>query len=132
MALDVRDPSDLNRAFQKASDVRAAGILLLSSPILTNHSSAIVALAKRYRLPVMFTQSAHVRDGGLISYGPDAADLVRRSADYVAKILRGAKTVELPVEQPTKFELVVNLKVAKAFGLTIPATVLVRADEVLE
>ena len=89
-------------------------------------------LAIRYRLPTIFAVRDHVEAGGLMSYGPDYSDLVRRGAVYVDKILRGAKPADLPIEQPTKFEFVVNLKTAKALGLTIPPSLLLRADQVIE
>ena len=97
-----------------------------------NNRAPLIALAARYRLPVIYSFRIHVLDGGLLSYGPVTVDLYRRAASYIDRILRGEKPVELPVQAPTKYELVINLKTAKALGLDIPATVLARADEVIE
>ena len=96
------------------------------------HRAAIIAPAARNNVPAVYTQSFFVRDGGLLSYGPDPVDLNRRAATYVDRILRGAKPGDLPVQLPTKFEMVVNLKTAKALGLAVPPSILLRADEVIE
>jgi ABC-type uncharacterized transport system substrate-binding protein len=92
----------------------------------------IIALAQRYRLPTLFGFRQHVKEGGLMSYGPDSVHIVRRSASYVDRILKGEKPADLPVQAPTKYELVINLKTAKTLGLDLPSTLLARADEVIE
>ena len=104
----------------------------MTDPTYIAHRARLADLATRNRLPSMFTQRADVEAGGLMSYGPSFAAMYRRAAGYVDKILKGAKPADLPVEQPTTFELVINLKTAKALGLTIPPSVLARADEVIE
>jgi putative ABC transport system substrate-binding protein len=100
--------------------------------MFVNERRRLVDLAAKNRLPAVYPWREGVADGGLMSYGPDLADLFRRAATYVDKILKGAKTADLPVEQPTKFELVINMKTAKALGLTIPQSLLLRADQVIE
>lgn len=107
-------------------------LYVLAEPLTTSNGSQIAALARAARLPTMFGNEATIRVGGLMSYAPRFSDLWRRAADYVDKILRGAKPGDLPVEQPTKFDLVVNLKTAKALGIELPPTLLARADEVIE
>ena len=99
---------------------------------ITVHRAAIISAAARNNIPAVYAQSYYARDGGLLSYGPDARDLSRRAATYVDRILRGEKPGDLPVQFPTKFEMVVNLKTAKALGLTVPPSILVRADEMIE
>jgi putative ABC transport system substrate-binding protein len=132
-ALKVQRPDDLATAFAEAQKRRAEGLIVLSSPFLFAHRTRIVELAAKHRLPTMYHQQEFVvGSGGLMSYGPNLRDLFRRAATYVDKILKGAKPADLPVEQPTKFELVINLKTAKALGLTIPPAVLARADEVIQ
>ena len=111
---------------------RADGLLHADTPLFTTHRVRFAELAARSRLPVMYGYREMVEAGGLMSYGPDVPDLHRRAATYVDKILKGAKPADLPVEQPTKFELVINLKTAKALGLTIPRSLLLRADQVIE
>ena len=105
---------------------------VVSNPFITTHRIGILTLALGARLPTMFGFQDMVKAGGLISYGPDFLDLWRRAADYADKVLRGTKPADIPVEQPTKFALAVNLTTAKALGLAIPGTVLARADEVIE
>lgn len=107
-------------------------VLVLSSPFFTEFRPQVAALAIKHGLPSMFIFKSYVQAGGLMSYGTDQAAIARRTAAYVAKILKGAKPAELPVEQPIKFELVINLKTAKALGLSIPIPLLGRADEVIE
>jgi putative ABC transport system substrate-binding protein len=128
----VSGPNDFHDAFKLAVETRVDGFLTLEDPFTIAHRKQIVDLALRYRLPAVYAVRPFVDAGGLMSYGPDRADQNRRAATYVDKILKGAKAADLPVEQPTKFELVINLKVAKALGLTVPPTLLARADEVIE
>ena len=128
----VRGPNELDRAFSTMTKERAEALIMFPSPILSSEGRRIVDLAAKHRLPSMFAGRVFVELGGLLSYGASITDLIRRSATYVDKILRGAKPADLPVEQPTKFELVINLKTAKALGLTIPQSLLLRADEVIQ
>jgi putative ABC transport system substrate-binding protein len=130
--LDVLHAKDIETAFQAASKGRAQGVLTLNSAILGSQRAQITELAVKNRLPVMYHQNDFVEVGGLMFYGVNVRDLSRRAATYVDKILKAAKPGDLPVEQPTKFELVINLKAAKALGLTIPPSLLQRADQVIE
>jgi putative tryptophan/tyrosine transport system substrate-binding protein len=130
--LDVRDPKDIETAFRAVNKGRADAILMLNSPVLNPHRTQVVNLAVKSRIPVIYGQSEFVEAGGLMTYGVSFPDLFRRAATYVDKILKGAKPADLPVEQPIKFEFIVNLKAAKQIGLTIPPNVLVRADKVLK
>jgi putative ABC transport system substrate-binding protein len=130
--LEVRDPRDIETAFQAARKGRADAVLVLSSPVIFSQRTQIADLAEKNRLAVIFPQSEYVEDGGLMSYAPNYADLFRRAATYVDKILKGAKPADLPVEQPTKFEFIINLKTAKQIGVTIPQSVLYRADKVIK
>jgi putative ABC transport system substrate-binding protein len=125
-------PQDIEPAFRAASRENADAVLLLQSFVLNSHRKQIVNLAIKSRLPAIYYSPEWIRDGGLISYGVSFTDLNHRAASYVDKILKGAKPAELPVEQPTKFELVINLKAAKQIGLTIPPNVLARADRVIK
>ncbi|MEK7446639.1 MAG: ABC transporter substrate binding protein, partial [candidate division NC10 bacterium] len=111
---------------------RAGGVLVLSTPIFIAGAKRLAELAITHKLPSMFGPRHHVEAGGLMSFGPDRADLYRRGAIYVDKILKGAKPADLPVQQPTKFELLINLKTAKALGLTLPQSLLLRADQVIQ
>jgi putative ABC transport system substrate-binding protein len=129
--LDVLDPKDIETAFRAASKGRAEAVLMLGGPVLTSRRTQVVDLAVKSRLPVIYTQSEYVEDGGLMSYGVSQNDLNRRAATYVDKILKGAKPADLPVEQPKKFEFIINLKAAKQIGLTVPPNVLARADRVI-
>ena len=128
----VRGPDEFARAFSTMTRGRPDALIMLPSPMLFGERRRIVDLAAKYRLPTMYNNRESVQLGGLIAYGTSLSDLYRRAAVYVGKILKGAKPVDLPVEQPTKFELVINLKTAKALGLTIPPSVLGRADQVIE
>ena len=128
----ARTGADLESAFSAMARAHAQAVLVLGFGPYIAERQRIAELAIRYRLPTFFTWRDHVEAGGLMSYGPDFSDLVRRGAIYVDKILRGAKPADLPVEQPTKFELVINLKTAKALGLTIPQSLLRQADEVIQ
>ncbi len=130
--LDILDRKDIETAFREARKWRADGVLGLPSPVMIAERKQVADLAAKSRLPAMYTASEFVDAGGLISYGPNFVDLYRRAATYVDKVLKGSKPADLPVEQPTKFELVINLKTAKALGLTIPQSVLFRADQVVK
>jgi putative ABC transport system substrate-binding protein len=132
LRLQARSADDYERAFSVMARERAEAVLVLGDVMFWLHRARIAELAAKRHLPTMFSQREHVEAGGLMSYGADLADNYRRSASYVAKILRGASPADLPIEQPVKFELVINLKTAKAFGLTIPASVLARANQLLE
>jgi putative tryptophan/tyrosine transport system substrate-binding protein len=130
--LEVRGEGDIEGAFQAAKGGRAGAIHVLASPRLFAYSKTIVGLAAKHRLPVIYEWREAVEAGGLASYGPILSEMWRQTARVVGKVLNGAKPADLPVEQPTKFELVINLKTAKALGLTIPSSVLARADEVIQ
>ena len=130
--VEARGPADFDRAFSDMTRARAGALTVLPSPMFLSERRRLVDLAAKNRLPAVYPWREFVDAGGLMSYGPNLADLFRRAATYVDKILKGAKPGDLPVEQPTKFELVINLKTAKALGLTIPPSVLARADEVIE
>jgi len=131
-SLEARNPREIEHVFGAGAGERAAGLIVFDDPVLWSHRKQVVALAAKRRRPVMYGQREFVDDGGLMSYGPDRVDHYRRTASYVDKILRGAKPADLPVEQPTKFELVINMKATKALGLTIPPSVLLQADQVVE
>jgi putative ABC transport system substrate-binding protein len=129
--LDVLDLKDIEPAFRAASKEHANAVLLLGNPIATSHRRQIIQLAAKNRLPAIYDRPEFVKDGGLMTYAVSQNDLYRRAATYVDKILKGAKPADLPVEQPTKFEFIINLKAAKQIGLTIPPNVLARADKVI-
>jgi putative ABC transport system substrate-binding protein len=131
-SLEVRDASDVERAFSVMSRERPDALSTLEHPFLLVHQRRILELAARSRLPGFHPNTDWVEAGGLMSYGPNLRDNYRRAATYVDKILKGAKPGDLPVEQPTKFELVINLKTAKALGLKIPQSILIRADQVIQ
>jgi putative ABC transport system substrate-binding protein len=130
--LDVLDSKDIEPAFRAASNGRANGLLTLPSGILILQRSKIVELAAKNRLPAILPFPEYVDAGGLMSYSASVTDMYRRAATYVDKILKGAKPADLPVEQPVKFEFIINLKAAKQIGLTIPPNVLARADRVIK
>jgi putative ABC transport system substrate-binding protein len=130
--LEARGPDELEGAFAAMTRERANALLVQVDVIFALHAQRIADLAAKHRVPAMYGAREHVGAGGLMSYAPNILDLFRRAATYVDKILRGAKPGDLPIEQPTKFELVINLKTAKALGLTIPQSVLLRADQVIE
>jgi putative ABC transport system substrate-binding protein len=130
--LDVLDPKDIETKFRGASKGRADAVLVLLGPVFNSRRTQVVELAVKSRLPALYPQSEYVEDGGLMTYGVSVNDLFRRAATYVDKILKGAKPADLPVEQPTKFEFIINLKAAKQIGLTIPPNVLARADKVIK
>lgn len=128
----VQAPSDFDAAFAGAVQGRAEALLIVQSTFTLAHRKQLTALAAKHRFPAMYGSNEFVEIGGLLSYGADALDMYRRAASYVDRILKGAKPGDLPVEQPTKFELAVNLKTARALGLTLPPSVLVRAEQVIE
>ena len=128
----ARTVEDLGGAFSKMTQERVDGFVAVASPLTYNRRAPLADLALKHRLPGMFSYKVNVLAGGLISYGADLHDLYRRAATYIDKILKGANPADLPVEQASKYELVVNLKTAKALGLTIPPSLLARADEVIE
>jgi putative ABC transport system substrate-binding protein len=130
--LEARGPNEFDAAFAAMAKERVGALLVVSDAILNSHRTRLADLAARSRLPAAYGVRESVEAGGLMSYGPSLLDSHRRAATYVDKILKGAKPAELPVEQPTKFELVINLKTAKALGLTISQTLLLRADHVIE
>jgi putative ABC transport system substrate-binding protein len=129
--IQVRGPEDFESGFKSAIRERAGALTVLRSPMLVNHRRQFLKVAGDNRLPAMYDDRNFVEPGGLMSYGADRADLFRRAATYVDKILKGTKPADLPVQQPIKFELVINLKTAKQIGLTVPPNVLVRADRVI-
>jgi putative tryptophan/tyrosine transport system substrate-binding protein len=129
---DVQAEGDIRRAFEVFTPGADRGLLVMPGPWLSGRTDVVVGLAVKDRLPAIFPSPWQARSGGLLSYGPDVVHLFRQAASYVDRILRGEKPAELPVQQPTKFELVVNLRTAKAIGLTIPESFLLRADEVIE
>ena len=131
-SLEVRSPNDFEKAFQDATRARAGALAILPDPVFATNLKRIADLAAKNRLPSIFHLTEFVDAGGLVAYGPDRADLFRRAATYVDKILKGAKPGELPVEQASKFELAINLTTAKAIGISIPRSLLLRADKVIE
>src|SRR5262249_2889102 len=130
--LEARGPNEFDGAFAAMATERVGALVVLSDAIFGSHQTRLADLAARSRLPAAYGVRDSVEAGGLMSYGPSLLDSYRRAAAYVNQILKGTKPAELPVEQPTKFELVINLKTAKALGLTIPQSVLLRADEVIQ
>ena len=130
--LDIRDPKDIETVFRAASKGRADALFVLANPITTSHRRQVANLAVKSRLPAIYDRPEFVEDGGLKTYSVSGTELFRRAATFVDKILKGAKPADLPVEQPTKFELEINLKTAKQIGLTIPANVLARAERVIK
>jgi putative tryptophan/tyrosine transport system substrate-binding protein len=131
-SVEVRERNEFEGAFAAMVRERANGVVVAQDPVILGPRSQVVLLAARSRLPAVYGLREFVEAGGLMSYGPNVADQFRRAATYVDKILKGAKPADLPVEQPTKFELVINLKTAKALSLTIPPSLLARADQVIE
>ena len=130
--IGVRDAGEIERAIAAFARSPDGGLILTASALAPVHRDLIITLAARHRLPAVYYERYFAADGGLISYGPDQLDQYRRAAGYVDRILKGEKAANLPVQSPAKYELVVNLKTAKELGLTIPETILVRADEVIE
>jgi putative ABC transport system substrate-binding protein len=131
-AMPVNDEAEIEAAASAFAREPGGGLIAAPDPFINTRRTLVMALAERHRLPVIYGFQHFVKEGGLISYGPDTLDIVRRSASYVARVLRGERPGELPVQAPTKYELLINLKTAKALGLTVPLTLLVRADEVIE
>jgi len=131
-SLEVRSPGDLDKAFDAAARTHVGALVIMPNPVFVTNLKRIADFATQNRLPSIFHLREFANAGGLVSYGIDRSDQFRRAATYVDKILKGANPADLPIEQPTKFELVVNLKTAKALGLTVPQSILVRADEVIE
>ena len=130
--VDVRDAGEIERAVTAFARSGNGGLIATSSSLTTRHRDLIITLAARHKLPAIYGGRWYVADGGLLSYGPDYVDQFRRAAGYVDRILKGEKPADMPVQAPTKYELVINLKTAKALGLTIPQSVLARADEAIE
>ena len=130
--LEARDPKEIDNAFAAITTERHGAVIVLADTMLVNHRTRIADHAARRRLPTVFGVMEYAEAGILLAYGPSVSDGLRRAAAYVDKILKGAKPGDLPIEQPTKFELIINLKTAKALGLTIPQSLLQRADQVIE
>jgi putative tryptophan/tyrosine transport system substrate-binding protein len=130
--INVRDPQEIERSIGAFARSANGGLIVTPSASVSVHHNLIIALAARHKLPAVYSNRFNVIGGGLISYGPEYIDQYRRAADYVDRILKGAKPADLPVQAPTKYELVINLKTAKALGLTVPPTMLTSADEVIE
>ena len=128
----VHDDAEIEASVTAFGREPGAGLIVAPDPFMNTHRRLVMALAERYRLPAIYAVRKYVTEGGLMCYGPDTADIVRRSASYVDRILKGEKPAELPVQAPTKFQLVVNLRTAKALGLQIPDRLLALADEVIE
>jgi len=132
LAVEARSTDDFASAFDAIAKARPQGLDILNSPLMNIQTARIAEFALGLKLPSIYTDRSFTRAGGLISYGPDFDDIFKRAANYVDRILKGEKPADLPVEQPTKFDLFINLKTAKALGLTIPASILASADEVIE
>src|SRR5262245_5976183 len=131
-AINLRDATEIERAIMTFATTSSGGLIVTASPLAVVHRGFIVTLAARHKLPAIYFERAFAAEGGLISYGPDFVDQYRRAAAYVDRILKGEKPADLPVQAPTKYELAINLKTAKALGLTVPNTLIGRADEVIE
>jgi putative ABC transport system substrate-binding protein len=126
------DANEIERAVTAFARAANGGLIVAGGPLAAVHRDLIVTLAARHKLPAVYSERLFVTDGGLISYGPDMIDQFRRAAAYVDRIFKGEKPADLPVQAPTKYELVINLKTAKALGLDLPHSILARADEVIE
>jgi putative ABC transport system substrate-binding protein len=131
-AINVRDVREIEPAVETFARIANGGLVVTASPLTVIHRELIVVLADRYKPPTVYWDRTFVSNGGLISYGPDLIDQHRQAASYIDRILKGEKPVDLPVQSPTKYELVINLKTAKALGLTVPPSLLSRADEIIE
>jgi len=130
--IGVRDAGEIERGVGALAGISNAGLVVIGSALTVVHRHLIIALAAQYNLPAIYTERFVVKDGGLISYGPSFVDQFRLAAGYVDRILKGEKPADLPVQAPTKYDLVINMKTAKALGLTVPLSLLTRADEVIE
>jgi putative ABC transport system substrate-binding protein len=130
--IDLREPAQIEHAIATFAQTPNGGMVIAASAMAGSHGDLIIAAAARYKLPAIYIQLPYVTAGGLISYGPDFADQYRRAATYVDRILKGGKPADLPVQAPNRYELAVNLKTAKALGISVPATLLARADAVIE
>ena len=131
-SLKVRSPAEFDQAFAAMTREHADALVVVSNALFFSHRSQLAELTVRHRLPAMFHSGEYAEAGGLMAYGANGEDLYRRAATYVNKLLKGAKPADLPIEQPTKFEFVINLKTAEALGLTIPPLLLFQADEVIK
>ena len=131
-SLEVRSPNDIDRAFEAATKAQVGALVVAQQAPIISNQKRIVELAAKRRLPAIYSDTDWIDAGGLMSYGPSYTDLYRRAAIYVDKILKGTKPADLPVQQPVKYELMINLKTAKALGLTIPPVVLMRAERVVK
>ena len=132
MPFEIRGAEDVGYAFAEMERAKVEGLIVFAGPITLANRANIIGMAAKKRLPAIWHDKQHVLDGALLSYGPDLADLFRRAAGYVDRILKGAKPADLPIEQPTKYVLAINLKTAKALGVTIPPSLLLQADHVIE
>jgi putative tryptophan/tyrosine transport system substrate-binding protein len=132
VVVEASKPDQLETAFEAAHTQGAQAIHVLGDPLIFTHSAKVVELAARYQLPAMYLSRRNVQNGGLMSYGPDNVDFWRRAGAYVDKILKGEKAGDLPVQQRTRFDLIVNLKTAAELGITVPPSILAQADEVIE
>jgi putative tryptophan/tyrosine transport system substrate-binding protein len=130
--IDVRDVTEIERAFDVLTRDSIGGLITMPDPITLVHRDRIIDMAMEHKLPTVYPFRYYVADGGLVSYGPNIPDIWRRAAFYVDRILKGTKPADLPVQNPTKFELVLNLKTAKALGIELPLSLLMRVDEVIE
>ena len=130
--INVRDAGEIGRAIAAFARSSNGGVIVTASALSVTHRDLFIMLAARHKLPAVYNRRLFANDGGLIAYGPDTIDLWRRAAAYVDRIIKGEKPADLPVQAPTKYELVINLKTAKALGITVPQSLLARADEVIE
>ena len=131
-AIDVQEPAEIESAITDFAREASGGLIVLPGPVTTNNRELVITLAARHRLPAVYAFRFFITSGGLLSYGIDTTDQIQQAVAYVDRILKGAKPEDLPVQQPTKFELIINLKTAKALGLEVSPTLLSRADEVIE